>query len=246
MSPSTAPGRRAVVDVTGKIRRRRRRTWVRRALGALVALLVVGLVAAGVWLVGFSQVLASKRVTVTGATSLTAQQVTDVAQVPLGVPLARIDLRPPAQRVAALEQVAGVRARVVWPGTVELVVTERKAVFALASSDGYRQVDAGGQAYLRATKPLAGLPVARLADAPEPALLRDVATVVAALPPALRGATITAQTRDSITLALPQGITVVWGGAQDSELKAEVATKLMAAAKARVYDVSAPTRPTTR
>lgn len=246
MSPSTAPRRKPVVDVTGRLRAKRRREWRRRILIGLAGVVALGLVAGAVWLVQFSQVLASKKVTVHGTTTLTEDRVREVAQVPLGRPLARVGLQPVVDRLTSLEQVASAKARVVWPDTVEITVVERTPVFAAASPDGYRLVDAMGQAYGHQEKAPTGLVVARFPGVLDPHVLAGVAAVVGALPDSLKGATITAPTRDSITLTLPQGPTVVWGSAQESELKARVVTELMKAVKAKVYDVSAPARPTTR
>ena len=57
---------------------------------------------------------------------------------------------------------------------------------------------------------------------------------------------MTAEAVDRITLTLEGGRTLVWGSAEESELKAEVAAALFASVEAEVYDVSAPRHPTTK
>ena len=78
-------------------------------------------------------------------------------------------------------------------------------------------------------------------------LLRDVATVVHWIPsdvvPDVVGLGATAV--DHITLQLTDDREVVWGSAEQSELKSEVLGTLLQV-EASVYDVSAPTYPTTR
>ena len=51
---------------------------------------------------------------------------------------------------------------------------------------------------------------------------------------------------DRITLTLTEGRTLVWGSAEESELKSQVAAALFASTEAEVYDVSAPRHPTTK
>lgn len=209
--------------------------------------MALGLVAGGIWVVGFSQALAVTNVKVSGTTSLTPEAVTRAAAVPMGTPMVRLDLKPISERVAALPQVAKVDVVRSWPNTVEIKLTERVPVFVVRQGEQQQWlVDAGGLAYLAVADVPKGMMVAEVADHTDAKLLADVAVVVAALTPELRISVVKAQTRDSITLAMGDGRTVVWGGAADSPLKAKVATQLLAAVQASVYDVSAPGRPVTR
>ena len=45
---------------------------------------------------------------------------------------------------------------------------------------------------------------------------------------------------------LKDGRTVVWGSAEESDTKAEVLATLLATVQAQTYDVSVPSKPTTR
>ena len=49
-----------------------------------------------------------------------------------------------------------------------------------------------------------------------------------------------------VSLVLKDGREVVWGSAEESETKAEVLATLLATVQAQVYDVSVPSKPTTR
>ena len=232
-------------QVRGTLRRRRR---IRRVLLAVVLLALVG---AGVWLVAFSSVLTADSVRVRGTAVLTPEEVEQAAAVPVGTPMARVDLPAIEARVAELAPVREVTAQRTWPHTVTLAVTEREPAYALSQADSgtdfdYRLVDAEGVAYVGVDEAPDDLVVAEVTGT-DPAVLLDLAVVAGALPEdlAARVQKITAGSRDSIQLDLSKGVTVVWGSADDSTLKAEVLTALMEQ-EASVYDVSAPGNPTTR
>ena len=78
-------------------------------------------------------------------------------------------------------------------------------------------------------------------------LLVDVGTVFSALSAdtAARVARLEAPTRDGIQLRLKDGAVVVWGSAEQSELKSQVLDGLLPKG-GRVFDVSAPGFPSRR
>jgi len=235
-----------LVDVTGRRRRRARERLVRRLqlVGALAA--VLALLGGGAWLVTASPVFVVSSVAVEGAKLTPADDVRTAAAVGEGVPLARVDLDGVATRVAQLPAVARVEVARTWPGTVTVALTERQVRLVRRIGSGYQWLDASGRGFHASGKPPKG--VVR-ADVPgdDPGLLAAVASVADALPDALRERTevVRARTADSIVLELADGGEVVWGSAEQSSLKAEVVVPLLAL-DARVYDVSAPTHPTTR
>lgn len=221
---------------------RRRRRW----LGGLVALLLLALLGAAGWLVGFSKVFAVRHVEVTGVTTLSSDQVRTTAAVPMGVPLVRQHLDAVAQRVAGLRVVRSVVVSRRWPDTVHVAVTERTARLAVAQPGGFVLVDDQGQAYLSVTSAPAAVAIAEV-DPANAALLTRVAAVAQALPVDLRRRVraITALTPDSITLKLTDGDVVLWGSAEESELKSQVLRALLKRPATR-YDVSAPHSPALR
>lgn len=237
---------RRPADASVRLAQKRRQRLRRRALRAVVAFAVVAVVAASVWVVGFSQALAATTVTVTGTSVLTAADVTAAAQVPLGTPLIRLDTDAIAKRVKALKPVAAVSVSRSVPNKVTIAVTERKAVYAVSSSSGFDLVDATGVPYTSVGDVPQGLPVANISQDSE-RLRRDVATVVSAMPQVLRdrAVLVTAETPDSIVIELRGGAEVVWGSAEESAEKATVIAALLTVS-ASVYDVSSPSHPTTR
>lgn len=234
-----------LVDVTG-VRRRRARARLRRRLTvAGVVLGVLALFGGGAWLMGYSTVFSADEVTTSGLVVLTHDEVVAAAAVPLGGPLARVDTAAAADNVATLPAVASVRVSQRFPHTVAIEVTERKPVLVLVAGRTVTWLDETGFAFHTGTERPEGVLLAKGSGDQE--LLAEYAAVVRALPDEVRAQTsaIAGGTRDSIRLELSDGRTVVWGSSEDSQLKAEVLMPLLGV-KARVYDVSAPTNPTTR
>ncbi|GAA2101076.1 hypothetical protein GCM10009841_16490 [Microlunatus panaciterrae] len=228
--------------------RRRRRLHSRRGLAVRlgIGLLLVALVAGLTWLVGFSPVLAVKQVRVTGVQLLTSQQVQTAAAVPVGVPMARQDLDAVAARVRALKPVESVIVSRSWPSTVRIAVTERTAVYAAGRQGSYVMVDRHGVPFQVVSDPGKRL-VVDVDPMADQQLLADLGVVVSALPRSVAKKVdkITADSPDTIRLLLENGSVVVWGSAEQSGLKAQVAKALLKR-RASVYDVSAPAYPTTR
>ena len=210
--------------------------------GLLVALLV----GIATWLVWFSSVLAATEVRINGVSLLTEQQVTDAAAVELGGPLATQDVDAIRARVAALAPVAEVRVERRFPHTIEITVTERTLAYVWMDEGVARWVDADGVVFHEGGETAQGIVTASI-TAPDQRLLKDVATVVSAVVPVLgeRVALLQASAVDRIEIQLSDGDAVVWGSAEQSQVKARVLSVLLSQ-EASVYDVSAPHAPTTR
>jgi cell division protein FtsQ len=235
-----------VSDATGRITVRRRRGRRRRVLVvALVAVLLVGLGGLA-WLLLGSDVLGVRAVEVHGNRLAATGDVQRVAEVPMGTPLARVDLDGIATRVSGLPPVARVTVARQWPDTIVISIAERTPVFAIETPGGYWIADDQGVVFDSAAQAPRGVLSARVPSG-DVRLIRDLAAVVRALPADLRGRVreVTAATPDSITLELTRGVQVIWGSVEQSELKAQVLARLMLD-EHRVYDVSAPSNPTTR
>lgn len=226
-----------------RIRPRRRRVWLRFGV-CMLAFLVV---CAAVWVVGFSPALETQQVRVTGLRDLTRKSVTQEAGVPLHRPLVRVDIGAVRQRVEDLDAVESVRVSRSWPDTVTVAVTERTPLYRINESGGPDLlVDHAGVTFATGGTKHQDLPVAAV-DPDQPKLLSELGTVIDALPEKLRASVrqVDADSRDTIELKLTKNRTVIWGNADDSELKAKVATALLKR-KASVYNVSAPGYPTTK
>ena len=220
----------------------------RRLLTALaVALAVAGLAA---WLVLGSPLLAVRTVQVDGVLGLSEEQVAEVAAIPEGTPLVRVDTEAAAARVAALPQVAAVEVTRGWPRTVVVTVVEREPVAVVTDGGTRRLVDAGGTVFdtITGEPPVGVVPL----DVPEPGP-DDAATTAAlgaltALPRDVREQVtgVAARSADDVTLTLTDGRTVLWGSAERTDRKAEVLGALLAQVEAgtlegaQTLDVSTP------
>ena len=214
-------------------------------LGIVAAL--VALVAAAVYVVGFTGVLGVRQVTVTGVRALSADQVRAAAAVPDGRPLARVDTGVVADHVRALPGVERVAVARSWPGTLRITITERQGVAVVKRAGAYWLVAPDGVVFQRVpARPK--LPLLDLADVgPDSPPARAALAAVTALPPRLLAgvATVRAATPEQVTLTLTDGRTVFWGGGEDSAAKASVLGALLTR-PGRHYDVSTPSVVTVR
>lgn len=238
----------------GVFERVRRRDRRRRVLVVLLPVLVVLAAAALVWVVWFSSLLAAESVTVEGLETLPPEKVEETAQVPVGRPLARLDVMAVEGRVGAMERVESVRVERSWPSTVRVVVKEREAVGWVVSDGRIRVVDRFGidfrtlerrpdqlveirlpsmEARQRQQSLASAAAVVHFLSTNDPALLGDVRHVDVA-------------SRDSVVLALSDDRTVTWGSAARSADKLSILASMLEAVPAAGYDVSAPEQPTTR
>lgn len=229
-----------------------RRQWARRWLVwrvLLAVLLVILGVAAGVWALFFSTLLAVKGVEVTGTSLLTERQVLRAAAVETGVPLARADLDGIAARVEALAPVAEVDVSRKWPDQIRVEITERVSVAVVEEGGRLRGMDAEGRLFRDYKKAPEALPRVVMAPDTREDALREAASVVAVLPPELarRVDHVDVRTVDHIALRLGDGRTVVWGSAAQSHDKARVLEALLEAEPdSGRYDVSVPGQPTVK
>ena len=225
-----------------KKRRDRRRRLLRWG-GALGTLLVVGF---AVWLLLVSPVFRVHDVTVSGTKLLTQQAVLDAAQVPADAPVLLLDTDEIATRIGKLPAVRDVEVGRDLPGTVTIDVVERSLVYQRLEGGTFEWVDADGVVFSTSPKPTDGV-VQVVTQGKDARLLRDVATVVSNISEELRPRVVQveAEAVDRITLHLDDGALVVWGSSEQSDLKAEV-LKVLLSRDAKVYDISAPSYPTTK
>jgi cell division protein FtsQ len=226
-----------------------RRQWARRWLAwrrVVTLLLLVGLVVGTIWLVYFSDLLAVKTVEVDGARTLATEEVREVAAVPTGQPLARVDLDAIRARVEALAVVRDADVTRTWPDRVHIDVEERVAIAVVDIAGRTRGMDSQGVVFRDYPKPPPDLPQVHTTSDTRSDALREAALVVESLPSEItrRVDHVEVATIDQISLALRDGKTVVWGSAEESDAKAEVLTGLLRQ-PARTYVVSVPGQPTT-
>jgi cell division protein FtsQ len=222
--------------------RNRRRLIVLIVAGAVVVIVALS------WLIAFSSVFGVGTVAVRGTRVLTAAQVRTAAHVTIGTPLVRLDTAEITRRVERLPDVASAQVSTSFPSTVDIVVTERRAVGYLRTGHGGVLVDRTGVEYRTVTTGPKTMPEFVVAGGARPGPTRAaVAAVSQSLPAALRAKVRSIQALDatSITLVLRHGRIVRWGNAQRNDDKARILPVLLQR-KGTQIDVTDPDQPFTR
>ncbi|OFI38330.1 peptidase S33 [Arthrobacter sp. SW1] len=227
---------------------RRRKRIVLTVIGVVVAL-VAALMAAVV----YSPLLAVRTVTVDGTKLLKADAVRKALAPVEGTPLPQVDDAEIARLLKPLVQVRSVSTEARPPSTLLVHVVERVPVALLKKGDTYQLVDVDG-VQLGSTKDPATVPLPLIdGSAAKPELFKAITAVLATLPPDVlaKMASASAKSPDAVELKLVDGKTVVWGNAEEKELKARVLEALLKApadpqVPVNVYDVSAPRHPLTK
>ena len=230
---------------------KRRHAGRRRRWRIVLALVMVAALVAGIgWLVLASPYVTAEQTSVGGSRSVPAARVERVARVPLGTPLARVDLAAVRARVETIPAVRRAEVSRSWPHTVRIVVTARVPVAVVDQGQGLRAVDDQGVLFGGYQSRPAGLPLITTPAGTASDALAEGARVVASLAPAIarRVQTTDVASVDQVTLVLRNGRKIVWGSAEQSTLKAQVVEAMLGsvAASVRQIDVSVPSRPTTR
>lgn len=225
---------------------------VRVLLWSLVGLLLAAALFIGI--VFYSPLLAVRSIQVEGNSLIPAATVEERLRGLEGVPLTRITDERVAELVGYENILRDVTLEARPPHNLLVQLHERVPV-ALVEDDGaFVLVDNEGvQLSKVASREDVSLP---LIDGGTAILgtgeYQTVTSVLAALPSSLlaRVESADAQSPSTIKLKLTDGVEVVWGTAEESELKAKVLTQLMEALEDGVvvetYDVSSPLRPTTK
>ena len=227
-----------------------RRQWRRRWLAwryVVALVLVLALVATGIYAIWFSPWVDVETVDVSGAQTVDADDIRSRAQIDEGTPLARVDLDGAEARVRSLAIVKEADVSRQWPDTVLVEIVERVAIAVVEIGGRLRGMDADGVVFRDYNRAPPGLPRVQTDIGTSAQALREAALVISALPESLALIVdyLQVTTVDEISLFLKDGRQVVWGSADDSATKAEVAIDLLQKVDADVYDVSVPTQPTT-
>lgn len=222
------------------------RRFLKRLVTGVVAILLLIVVAVGIWVVYFSDYLVIKEIQVKGNEILSSEQITEVAQIPMGLQLARLDINKAAQEIANLKPVASVTIKRNWPNTVTISIIERKPILAVATSQGFLNIDKEGVGF-NFTKNLAGGIRVIESKKPSEPLIKEITKAWLAFPEEIKDKVqkVQAETLDDITFILSDKVRVIWGSSDKSEQKAQV-FKALYKVEASLYDVSAPDHPVTK
>lgn len=228
--------------------RARRRPFL--LAGALVATLAL---AGGlIWVGWMSPLLTATTVSVEGVPAADAQSVRQVAKVPLGGPLMRVDTDAVAARLEGGRAWTDIRVSRSLPHSVVIRVTPREPALALRNPQGQLElVDGGGVRFRTVASPPKGVPVVTAgSNDVTPAGLRAALAALHALPSSVRShvADMSLNAADQVSFTLNDMTgrrTVVWGAAGQEQTKGRLVAILLKEPAARI-DVSVPEAPVTR
>ena len=216
--------------------RRRRLIWL-SAVGAVV-LLIGGSAAAA-----YSPLFAVEKITVAGASVLDAAAVEAALADQVGTPLALVSESEVKAALIAFPLIETYALEAKPPHDLVVRIVERTPIGVIESGAGFTLVDAAGVALSTTPDRPEGQPVIVVDGGIESDAFESVGLVVRSLPADVRAIVtdVSASTLDDVTLKLSSGLTVVWGSADRSALKAEVlASTMLANPAAREIDVSSP------
>lgn len=231
--------RREVRRFTGRARRRRL-IWI-VSLSSLAAII------AGSFIVAYSPLFAVQKITVTGTTSLDPAVVTQSLSEQLGTPLALVDQSAIKAALVTFPAVETYSVQARPPHELIVNIVERTPVGVVHTPAGYSLVDAAGVVLATTPEPPVGYPMFEVAGELGESTFRSAGMVMLSIPPSIRSsvAKVTATTPADVTLTLaPTGTQIIWGNADDSQIKAQVLEKAMLTRPVdtvSVYDVSSPT-----
>lgn len=223
---------------------RRRMPNRRLRLIAVGVLAVLALAFVIVWTTPLFEV---ERIEVAGTAVLDPAEVAALGDGAVGHSVLAADLEAIAKAVAALAPVKSVDVSRAWPDAVRVSVTEREPYMAVPSDEEtFLMVDSEGVVFDETeTAPGTIWRVDLAEPGPDDLATIETLAVLRSLPTGLAGEVdhVAAPSPAAVTLYLEDGRTLRWGDGSDSELKAEVADRLLAGGYEHV-DVSAPDAPT--
>lgn len=222
------------------LRSRRRRTILSICLGAVALLIAFVLIGA------FSPLMALRHIEVRGADRISENDIVQALDDQMGRPLTLIDNAEVRQVLGTFPLIRSYSTEARPPDTLVIRLVERTPLAVLKTSQSFQLVDQAKVVIEETAKRPDGYPLITTAtgDAGDTGFTAAVAVLVS-LPGQLRATvdTVNGGTRDDVTLTLTGGTRVVWGSAEDSELKAVVLAQLMkktAPESVTEYDVSSP------
>jgi cell division protein FtsQ len=218
--------------------RRRRNLWI--AAGTTVAVLVA-FVLVGV----YSPLMALRTIEVTGTARILPADIVTALDGQLGTPLPLIDFDEVKSELSEFSLIRSYVTESRPPDTLVVRIVEREPVGTVASAAGFDLVDAAGVVITSGAERTAGYPVIDAAGGASGAGFPAAVAVIAALPEGIRGQldTVTAATKDDVTLTLVGGARVVWGNSERAEYKAVVLAALLVShpvGSVTEYDVTSP------
>lgn len=189
------------------------------------------------WSLYQSKWFIAQDVSVTGNERLTIEQISVVAEVPIGNSLMSIDTAAMASQLMTMPEIKVATVERGWPHTILIKVTERTPIAVAATVSGFNLIDSQGLNAGVVAVPPAGLLI--ISAQPDSNAMQGAIKTLAAIPVQWQLIGLSAATQDSIVATLGSGAVITFGSSERAADKVEVAQALMEKGYA-VINVSAP------
>lgn len=189
------------------------------------------------WSLYQSKWLIAQDVSVTGNERLTIEQISTLAEVPIGNSLMSIDIAAMASQLMTMPEIKVATVERGWPHTILIKVTERTPIAVAATVSGFNLIDSQGHNAGVVAAPPAGLLI--ISAQPDSIAMLGAIKTLAAIPVQWQLIGLSAATQDSIVATLGSGAVITFGSSERAADKVEVAQALMEKGYS-VINVSAP------
>ncbi|MCF8554197.1 MAG: FtsQ-type POTRA domain-containing protein [Candidatus Nanopelagicales bacterium] len=189
------------------------------------------------WSLYLSKWFIAQEISVTGNERLTIEQISTLAEVPIGNSLMSIDTAAMAAQLMSMPEIEVATVERGWPHTILIKVTERTPIAVAATASGFNLIDSQGHNAGVVAAPPAGLLI--ISAQPDSNAMLGAIKTLAAIPAQWQLIGLSAPTQDSIVATLGSGAVITFGSSERAADKVEVAQALMEKGYS-VINVSAP------
>lgn len=189
------------------------------------------------WSLYLSKWFIAQEVSVTGNERLTIEQISTLAEVPIGNSLMSIDTAAMASLLMSMPEIEVAIVERGWPHTILIKVTERTPIAVAATASGFNLIDSQGHNAGVVAAPPAGLLI--ISAQPDSNAMLGAIKTLAEIPAQWQLIGLSAATQDSIVATLVSGAVITFGSSERAADKVEVAQALMEKGYS-VINVSAP------
>ena len=212
-----------------QLSRVRRRRW-------LIATVAVAALALFVTIGVYSPAMTVRKIEVIGASRLDSAAVVESVGFEIGQPLVSVDAQKIHDALTQFPLIQKYSIETQPPNTLVIRVIERQPVINIKRGKQFDLVDPAGVVIQTADARIAGFALADglVVDVNSPAF-EATASALANMQPELAAQVdiASATTDQDVTFKLANGITIIWGSADESAKKSILATKMMAALAGR-------------
>ena len=189
------------------------------------------------WSLYLSKWFIAQEISVIGNERLTIEQISTLAEVPIGNSLISIDTAAMASQLMSMPEIEVATVERGWPHTILIKVTERTPIAVAATASGFNLIDSQGHNAGVVPAPPAGLLI--ISAQPDSNAMLGAIKTLAAIPAQWQLIGLSAATQDSIVATLGSGAVITFGSSERAADKVEVAQALMEKGYS-VINVSAP------